>query len=94
MKSLADFAEWFHPQKNYHNQSRLCRMSSASTKLPQLKWLLKLLALITTAMFFLFLFLINKSKTINTYFIKMLLKTILKICYNMYTGTDRTFERG
>ena len=29
--------------------------------------------------------------TINTYFVKMLLKTILKITYHTYTGVDTAF---
>ena len=38
-------------------------------------------------------FFINRNMTINTYFVKMLLKTILKMSYNTYTGRDTAFER-
>ena len=31
--------------------------------------------------------------TINTSFLKMLLKTILKMAYNIYTGADATFDK-
>ena len=38
-------------------------------------------------------FFINRNMTINTYFVKMLLKTILKMYCNTYTGRDTAFER-
>ena len=41
-----------------------------------------------------FSFFINRNIIINTYFMKMLLKTILKMSYNTYTGVDTAFERG
>ena len=31
--------------------------------------------------------------TINTSFIKVLLKAILKVAYNVYTGADTTFDK-
>ena len=41
-----------------------------------------------------FFFFINRNITINTYFVKMLLKAILKMSYNTYTRVDTAFERG
>ena len=38
-------------------------------------------------------FFINRNMTINTYFVKMLLKAILKMSYNTYTGVDTAFEK-
>ena len=38
-------------------------------------------------------FFINKNVTINTYFVKKLLKTILGMPYNTYIGVDTAFER-
>ena len=35
----------------------------------------------------------NRNMTINTYFVKMLLKTILKMSYHIYTGVDTAFEK-
>ena len=43
-------------------------------------------------MFFL-VFFINRNMTINTYFVKLPLKTILNMSYNTYTGVDAAFER-
>ena len=40
-----------------------------------------------------FPFFINRNMTIYIYFVKMLLKTILKMSYNTYTGVDTAFER-
>ena len=34
----------------------------------------------------------NEYQTINTYFMKMLLKTILKMSYNTYTGVDKLLK--
>ena len=36
----------------------------------------------------------NRNMTINTYVVKMLLKTILGMSYNTYTGEDTASERG
>ena len=38
-----------------------------------------------------FFFFINRNMTINTYFVKMLLKTILKMSCNTYTGSGYSF---
>ena len=48
------------------------------------------MVLVITTMFFF----INRNMTINTYFVKMLLKAILKMSYNTYTRVDTAFERG
>ena len=40
--------------------------------------------------FFLF---INRSITINTYFIKMLLKANIKMSYNTYKRVNKAFEK-
>ena len=43
--------------------------------------------------FFLLFDFINRNMTMNTYFVKMLLKSILKMSYNTFTGVDTAFER-
>ena len=40
-----------------------------------------------------FCFFMSRKMTINTYFEKILLKTVVKMSYNTYTGMDTVFER-